>query len=124
VKILQKREDEILEEQIAIEVALATEKDDSPRAEMEEVEVNLGEKNVTTETESSTDEEQVENTVAEAQPEVQVAKALPSIQQVKVITTKVKKKLEADYKREINELKLKLTEKDEEIARLKAQLEG
>ncbi len=117
-KIQKKREDEILEEQIAIEVALATEKDDAPKAEMEEVEVNLGEK------EEASVEQKEENIEIAAQPEVEIAKALPSIQQVKVITTKVKKKLEADYKREINELKLKLTEKDEEIARLKAQLEA
>ena len=119
-KIKKKREDEILEEQIAIEVALATEKDDSPTAEMESVEVKLSD-------DSNTDSaETVENEAAvEAEPEepkTEIAKALPSIQHVKVITSKVKKKIEADYKREINELKIKLSEKDEEIARLKAQL--
>lgn len=115
-KLQKKREDEILEEQIAIEIALASEKDDSPKAEMEQLEVNIPEQDEET---VSADKEEG----SDPEPQIEMAKALPSIQQVKVITTKVKKKLEADYKREINELKLKISEKDEEIARLTALLE-
>lgn len=118
-KIQKKREDEILEEQIAIEVALATEKEDSPRAETETLEVNLSEEASA----SENDVEPIAETSPEGKPDVQIAKSLPTIQQVKVITGKVKKKIEADYKREINILKSQLSEKDAEITRLKAMLE-
>ena len=121
-KIQKKKEDEILEEQIAIEVALATEKDDSPKAEMEAVEVNL-----TKETSENNEGNQVEpiaDISPEGKPEVAIAKALPSIQHVKVITSKVKKKLEADYKKEIDILKSQLSAKDAEIERLKSMLES
>ena len=119
-KIQKKREDEILEEQIAIEVALATEKDDSPKAEMESVEVNLSESTVT---EEENTVEPIAEESAKGKPEVEMARALPTIQQVKVITGKVKKKIEADYQKEIATLKSQLSEKDAEIARLKAMLE-
>ena len=118
-KIQKKREDEILEEQIAIEVALATEKDDSPKAEMESVEVNLSE-------DASAENpviEPIADVTPEGKPEVEMPKSLPTIQQVKVITGKVKKKLEADYKKEIDILKSQLSEKDAEINKLKAMLE-
>lgn len=122
-KIKKKRENEILEEQIAIEVALATEKDEAPATQMESVEVNLSE-----ESREANNEEVVVEPIAEVspegKPEVAITKSLPSIQQVKVITGKVKKKIEADYKREIDILKSQISEKDAEIARLKEMLEG
>lgn len=119
-KIQKKKEDQQLEEQIAIEVALASEKDNSPKVEMERVEVNLHE---SSDTQEATEVEPIAEISDQGKPEVEIAKSLPTIQQVKVITTKVKKKIEADYKKEIEVLKNQLSEKDAEIERLKALLE-
>ena len=102
---------------------MATEKDEAPATQMESVEVNLSE-----ESREANNEEVVVEPIAEVspegKPEVAITKSLPSIQQVKVITGKVKKKIEADYKREIDILKSQISEKDAEIARLKEMLEG
>ena len=46
--------------------------------------------------------------------------ALPSIDQVEVLTEKVKAEVEVDYQEQIEALKEEISQKDAEIARLKA----
>jgi hypothetical protein len=120
-KIQKKREDEILTEQIAIEVALASDKEERPSTHMESLAVKM---NDDAGNSKAIDLEPIAEINPETgEPEVAIARALPSMNHVKVITTKVKAKIEADFLKEIKYLKSQLSEKDAEITRLKAMLE-
>ena len=135
-KLEKKREEELLAEQIAIEVAMASDKDDSPREPshplppdpVQRVEAELVEADEPEEQPEVADHDDSPAPVAEVRPSAEpaalkvVAKTVPGIEHVKAITTKVKKKIEADYLKEIEILKNMLAEKDAEIERLKGLL--
>jgi hypothetical protein len=135
-KIRKKREEAFIAEQKALEEALAENHDDTPQeTEMETLEANLETPQaIETESDAPTDvqikrtpiaiEPIAENRIDSNEPEVEKAKALPSIDQVEAITTQVKTEVEHSYKKEIDELKSQLTEKDAEIARLTALLDA
>ena len=140
-KLRKKREDELLEEQIALEVAMASEKDDAPPAvandletssikyveaelvEPEEIEDVGGGEGTISDVERQISVSAEPTKVVEAPRNAATPMAAPSMEHVKVITSKVKKKIEADYLKEIEILKNMLKEKDAEIERLKGMLE-
>jgi hypothetical protein len=134
-KLKKKLEDELLTKQIAIEVALASDKDDSPRPESEALDVAplqyVSAEAPKAEADEADEGEETQSRAPASIPAATIppkqtferSKPLPTMDQVKVITTKVKQRLEADYQKEIEILKNLLTEKDAEIERLKKLLE-
>ncbi|MFT5130101.1 MAG: hypothetical protein ACI8W8_003730 [Rhodothermales bacterium] len=122
VKLEKKREDELLTQQIALEVAIASDKDESPREESLAPEFDAVPRAESERSEPESDDSA--DVMAESRvPSEKPGKTAPSLEQVKIIASKVKKKIEADYLKEIDVLKKMLLEKDAEISRLQALLQ-
>lgn len=124
-KIKKKREEAFIEEQKELEEQFSSDKNQE-RIEQLEVALSSTPKAVVPE-----ESEKIEETITpiadidpeSKKPEVAMTTALPSIDQVEALTEKVKHEVEVDYKEQIEALKEELSQKDAEIARLKALLE-
>lgn len=128
-KIKKKREEAFIEEQKELEEQLNSDNNQerieqlevaltsTPKAVIEEDSQKIAEKD-------SSDVSPIADIDPESQkPDVSMTTALPSIDQVEALTEKVKHEVEVDYKEQIEALKEELSQKDAEIARLKALLE-
>ena len=131
-KIKKKREEAFIQEQQALEEEMNSDSNEE-RIEQLEVALTSTPKAVLEETTAEISAEEAEEAVnispiADSkpdsnEPQVSMTTALPSIDQVEVLTEKVKQEVETDYKGQIEALKEELSQKDAEIARLKALLE-
>ena len=131
-KIQKKREEAFIEEQRELEENLNSDHNQE-RIEQLEVAMTSTPKAImddnTSQIEEDADSQEeisvqpiADNKPDTNEPEVAMTTALPSIDQVEVLTEKVKNEVEVNYKQQIEELKNTISEKDAEIARLKALL--